>query len=53
MIVTDPWGRPLATPLDTHTPVAWVGYANATLRDDIAPRMGRLLRERLRAQAGG
>lgn len=47
VIVTDPWGRPLAAPLDTETPVAWVGYANTRLRDDIAPILRRLLRERL------
>jgi hypothetical protein len=51
VIVTDPWGRPLAAPLDTGSPVAWVGYANARLRDDIAPVLRRLLRERLGAQA--
>ncbi|HET9109464.1 MAG TPA: inositol monophosphatase [Ktedonobacterales bacterium] len=50
VIVTDPWGRPLAAPLDTHTPVSWVGYANATLRDTIAPILQRLLRERLGAE---
>ncbi|HZC04953.1 MAG TPA: inositol monophosphatase [Ktedonobacterales bacterium] len=50
VIVTDPWGRPLAAPLDTHTPVAWVGYANTTLRDTIAPILHRLLRERLGAE---
>lgn len=53
VIVTDPWGRPLSAPLDTHTPVAWVGYANTALRDAIAPTLARLLRERLGAQAGG
>ncbi len=52
VLVTDPWGRPLAAPLDTQTPVAWVGYANARLRDDIAPLLQRLLRERLGAQPG-
>jgi hypothetical protein len=49
VLVTDLWGRPLAAPLDTHSPVAWVGYANATLRDAIAPALQRLLRERLGA----
>jgi hypothetical protein len=52
VIVTDPFGRPLAAPLDTHTPVAWVGYANAGLRDAIAPVLQRLLRERLGAHLG-
>ncbi|HEX8995000.1 MAG TPA: inositol monophosphatase [Ktedonobacterales bacterium] len=47
VVVTDPWGRPLAAPLDTETPVAWVGYANTRLRDTIAPTLRRLIRERL------
>lgn len=52
VIVTDPWGRRLAAPLDTHSPVAWVGYANERLRDAIAPVLQRLLRERLGAEPG-
>jgi hypothetical protein len=36
-VVTDPWGRPLDAPLDTVTPVAWVGYANETLANWIGP----------------
>jgi hypothetical protein len=43
VIVTDPWGQPLAAPLDTETSVAWVGYANATLQRSIEPILGRLL----------
>ncbi len=53
VIVTDPWGRPLAAPLDTHSPVAWVGYANARLAAAIAPTLQRLLRERLIPAASG
>ena len=30
-VVTDPWGEPLDAPLDTTSPVAWVGYANPAL----------------------
>jgi hypothetical protein len=45
VIVTDPWGGPLADPLDTYSPVAWVGYANAELRAAIEPVLLRLLRE--------
>ena len=30
-VVTDPWGQPLDAPLDTTSPIAWVGYANASL----------------------
>ncbi len=46
VIVTDAWGQPLTAPLDTTSPVAWVGYANASLRQSIEPVLQRLLRER-------
>ena len=46
VIVTDPWGQPLGAPLDTHTPVAWVSYANDALRQRLAPALQQLLRER-------
>jgi fructose-1,6-bisphosphatase/inositol monophosphatase family enzyme len=36
-VVTDPWGNPLAVPLDNVTPVAWVGYANEALAARIGP----------------
>ena len=36
-VVTDPWGGRLDAPLDTTTPIAWVGYANRTLADRIGP----------------
>lgn len=45
-IVTDPWGGPLDCPLDTTTPVAWVGYAN----DALAARIGPILVDVLRAR---
>ena len=45
VIVTDPWGGPLSAPLDTSSPVAWVGYANQTLREQIEPVLQRLLME--------
>jgi hypothetical protein len=44
VIVTDPLGQPLATPLDVHGDVAWVGYANTTLRDTIQPVLHAQLR---------
>jgi hypothetical protein len=37
VILTDPWGAPLDVPLDVHADVAWVGYANATLRALVEP----------------
>ncbi len=45
VIVTDAGGAPLTAPLDTSSPVAWIGYANETLRAQIAPVLTRLLRE--------
>jgi fructose-1,6-bisphosphatase/inositol monophosphatase family enzyme len=36
-VVTDPWGQPLDAPLDTTTPVAWVGYANPALASLVGP----------------
>jgi fructose-1,6-bisphosphatase/inositol monophosphatase family enzyme len=35
--LTDPWGRPLDPPLDVHADVAWVGYANPTLQEQVQP----------------
>jgi hypothetical protein len=45
VIVTDARGQSLSAPLDTHTPVAWVGYANAALRAAIEPALQRLLQQ--------
>jgi hypothetical protein len=44
-VITDPWGQPLDTPLDTTTPVAWVGYANQTLAELVEPVLTELLEE--------
>jgi len=43
VIVTDADGGVLTAPLDTTSSVAWVGYANETLRRAIAPALQRLL----------
>jgi fructose-1,6-bisphosphatase/inositol monophosphatase family enzyme len=45
-VVTDPWGEPLDAPLDTTSPVAWVGYANPDLAARIGPVLSDVLRER-------
>lgn len=45
VIVTGPLGEPLDAPLDVHHSVAWIGYANETLRQQIEPVLQRLLRE--------
>ena len=42
-VVADPWGRPLDAPLDTTTPVAWVGYANQFLASRIGPILEELI----------
>ena len=43
-VITAPDGGPLRAPLDTTTPVAWVGYANPQLARRIGPALRRLLR---------
>lgn len=43
-IVTAPDGQPLRGPLDTTSPVAWVGYANRTLARRIGPELRKLLK---------
>ena len=42
-VITAPDGRPLRAPLDTMTPVAWVGYANAVLARRIGPKLRAML----------
>lgn len=46
VIVTNPAGQPLDAPLDLTTDVAWVGYANETLRRTIEPVLQNVLRRR-------
>lgn len=46
VIVTDPAGQPLDAPLDLTADVAWVGYANETLRRAIEPVLQSTLRRR-------
>lgn len=43
-VITAPDGRPLPAPLDTTSPVSWVGYANRTLARRIGPQLRRLLK---------
>lgn len=42
-VVTAPDGTPLRAPLDTTSPVAWVGYANRALARKIGPALRRVL----------
>ncbi|MBI2497933.1 MAG: inositol monophosphatase [Opitutae bacterium] len=43
-VITAPDGKPLRVPLDTTSPVAWVGYANRTLARRIGPELRKLLK---------
>ena len=46
VIVTAPDGGTLDAPLDLHSEVAWVGYANAAIRHEVEPALQAALRER-------
>ena len=46
VIVTDPSGQPLSSPLSLEDDVAWVGYANAHIRAQIEPLLQQALRRR-------
>jgi hypothetical protein len=45
VIVTDPSGGALRAPLDVHTPMAWVAYANPALAASVGPALRALLVE--------
>ena len=42
-VVETPEGKALRSPLDTTTPVAWMGYANPTLARTVRPVLKRLM----------
>jgi hypothetical protein len=42
-VIERPEGGPLSAPLDTTTPVAWVGYANRNLAGRMRPALRRAL----------
>lgn len=46
-LVETPDGKPLRVPLDTTSPVAWMGYANPVLARAIRPVLRRVIREHL------
>jgi hypothetical protein len=46
VIITNEFGKPLATKLEVDTPVAWIGYANPTIQGQVAPVLHALLVER-------
>ena len=43
VVVSDPSGKQICAPLDTESNVAWTGYANRALYDQIAPVLVELL----------
>ncbi|BCL82839.1 inositol monophosphatase [Ktedonobacteria bacterium brp13] len=45
IIITDEHGKQLAAPLDVSTKVAWIGYANHTIYNQIATTLQTLLQE--------
>ena len=46
VIVTDPSGGPIDAPLNVEAEIAWVGYANGRIRDQIEPVLQEVLRSR-------
>jgi hypothetical protein len=46
VIVTDARGNALRAPLDLETNIAWAGYANARIRDEIEPLLKQALARR-------
>ena len=46
-VIESPFGGPLRAPLDTTSPVAWVGYANPALARAIRPALRRALKRHL------
>lgn len=45
VLISDEHGRPLAAPLDVTSDVAWIGYANRAIHDQVAPALRAALRE--------
>jgi fructose-1,6-bisphosphatase/inositol monophosphatase family enzyme len=45
VIVTDPAGNRLSAPFDVFTDVAWIGYANRAIRDQVQPALRIALEE--------
>ena len=46
-VIEAPLGGPLRIPLDTTTPVGWIGYANPALARHIRPVLRRIMKETL------
>jgi fructose-1,6-bisphosphatase/inositol monophosphatase family enzyme len=46
VLLTDPAGQPLDAPMDLTSDVAWVGYANAAIREMVEPALQNALKSR-------
>ncbi|MDX2227441.1 MAG: inositol monophosphatase [Verrucomicrobiae bacterium] len=46
-IIEQPDGSPLSAPMDTTSPVSWIGFANSTLAEAVRPVLRRLMQEHL------
>ncbi|HEY4386181.1 MAG TPA: inositol monophosphatase, partial [Ktedonobacteraceae bacterium] len=46
LIITDASGQPLNAPLDVESNVAWIGYANARIHQQVAPVLQSILSEK-------
>ena len=46
VLVTDAFGRPLSARLGVEPEVAWIGYANCRIRDQIEPLLRQSLERR-------
>lgn len=46
VVITDTNGEPLDAPMNVSADVAWIGYANARIRDQIEPHLTAILHER-------
>ena len=42
---TDAMGGPVTAPLDTESDVAWIGYANRNLQEQVQPVLAELIEE--------
>jgi len=45
-VVTDARGESLDAPMNVSADVAWIGYANAKIREQIEPHLMAVVRER-------
>ncbi|MFQ5675395.1 MAG: inositol monophosphatase, partial [bacterium] len=45
VIITDAFGKPLSSPLDLHTNLSWVGYANHEIKKRLEPFVQHALRK--------